>query len=54
MTKKLSEPAFKKQAKKSAAELSEKELSQASGGAYDSFVPTESGQGAPDREECSR
>jgi len=42
MTKKQSEPAITKQAKKSAAELSEKELSQASGGAYDSFVPTDS------------
>ncbi len=41
MTKKLSEPAITKQAKKSAAEMSEKELSQASGGAYDAFMPTD-------------
>ena len=41
MTKKQSEPAITKQAKKSTAELSEKELNQASGGAYDAFVPSE-------------
>lgn len=45
MTKKQSEPAITKQAKKSATELSEKELNQASGGAYDAFVPTDSFQG---------
>jgi hypothetical protein len=44
MTKKQSEPAITKQAKKSAAELSEQELSQASGGAVDMFVPTDSFQ----------
>ena len=44
MTKKQSEPAITKQAKKSGAELSEKELSQASGGAVDMFVPTDSFQ----------
>ena len=42
MTKKQAEPAITKQAKKSATELSEKELSQASGGAVDMFVPTDS------------
>ena len=41
MTKKQSEPAITKQAKKSATELSEKELNQASGGAVDMFRPTE-------------
>jgi len=45
MTKKQSEPTITKQATKSAAELSEKELSQASGGAVDMFVPTDSFQG---------
>jgi hypothetical protein len=42
MTKKQSESALTNQAKKSAAELSEKELNQASGGAVDMFRPTES------------
>jgi hypothetical protein len=45
MTKKQSEPTITKQANKPAAELSDKELSQASGGAYDAFVPTDSFQG---------
>jgi hypothetical protein len=40
MTKKQPEPAIT-DAKKSAAELSEKDLSQASGGAVDMFRPTE-------------
>jgi hypothetical protein len=41
MTKKQSEPAITKQAKKSAGELSEKELNLASGGAVDMFMPTD-------------
>lgn len=45
MTKKQSEPTITKQANKSAAELSDKELSQASGGAVDMFVPTDSFHG---------
>lgn len=42
MTKKQSTTPATETAKKPAAELSEKELSQASGGAVDMFVPTDS------------
>jgi hypothetical protein len=41
MTKKQAEPTITKPAVNSAAELSEKELSQASGGAVDMFIPAE-------------